>query len=340
METPTRLRLGRSFRWRQFRANAARPLLDASEIERYAAPELSRLAGGVFNPGALDLGGEVVLLARGEQKPVDPDRLVPANLLHDTHPVLIRLMESMAIRETVVGPSGARGKPEQCRLEDFRLVSYRDQVLTNHAVVLTGGLDARAGAVDWTTVRTVQGLSRVDLQTGALDHLGEVAVDFRTQPREKNWVYFTRGDELFAMYSFRPFRMLRLVDFDSLRFATFRVSSLSVPGWLRTVPVRNSVNPVTYDDDHLIGAVHAKLSTTGFVFWPILIDRRTLLPTWVLKRPLVAVRPDADASNIVYVSSIVARSGEIVLFVGIGDRAVGCARVLRSDLDRSWSSLG
>jgi hypothetical protein len=206
--------------------------------------------------------------------------------------------------------------------------------------VLTGGLDANAGTVDWTAVRTVQGLSRVDLRTGALDYLGEIGVDFRTQPREKNWVYFTRGDELFLMYSFRPFRLLRLVDFGSLRFATTRTSSLSMPGWLRTVPVRNSVNPVTYDDAHLLGAVHAKLSTTGFVFWPILIDRRTLLPTRVLKRPLVAVRPDADASNIVYVSSIVARTDEIVLFVGIGDRAVGCARVSRSDLDRAWSPLG
>jgi hypothetical protein len=66
-------------------------------------------------------------------------------------------------------------------------------------------------------------ISKLDLERKRIEYLGEISLDFPVNRFEKNWSYFSKGDDLFLIYSFCPFRVLKSSKDSLLKFKTFLV---------------------------------------------------------------------------------------------------------------------
>jgi hypothetical protein len=104
------------------------------------------------------------------------------------------------------------------------------------------------------------------------------------------------------------------------------------------LPFRNSINPIPYDEQHLLHIVHKVFPTKRYVFWAVLIDKRTLQPTMITARPLLSARSSASASMI-YASSATCLGDELVVFAGIDDCGIGAWRISKTELPQHWVSI-
>jgi hypothetical protein len=178
----------------------------------------------------------------------------------------------------------------------------------------------------------------LDLTAGKLAEFGAPEPDFPVAAVEKNWVFFSHRDEVYCLYSFHPYRLLRARAWPGLDLETVVNEPLTgVPPQLAR-GVRNSINPVDYDETHLLHIVHCVYAVKQYAFWAVLISKETLRPVAISARPLVRGWESAPAA-IIYVCSAIASASEILIFGGINDSSIGSWRVPRADLDSEWVPL-
>jgi hypothetical protein len=317
----------------------SRPLLGPRSGTVLAGRRSWGFAGGVFNPGAIDQDGSIFLLCRGEHWPWHHQKRDEAEYFRDTTPLGVEWSPAEGIREaTPLRWAGSNPGPAQ-RAEDFRLFRFRGETLANHSVITpkVGGPRSRQALRTGNLVTRV-GFSRLDRSTASLSFLGSPRLDRPLGQTEKNWAVMTAGERLFIIYSCKPFLLLELRRWDGLEFATVRhlaLDSQLLPG----LPgLRNSINPVDYDDHHWLHVVHHVFARKQYCFWAILIGKRTLVPEFILPRPLARGGVSFDAS-ILYLCSAVAGAREIRFFCGVNDSGFGTATLKRSELDAAWQPI-
>jgi len=313
------------------------PIAQASKLVRLAGRGSYGFAAGVLNPGAITNKEGVVLLARGEHIPWSLSKHNLGDFLHGCQPVQLELDDRLSvIGMHKLALSNAKAT-EGTRLEDFRLFRFGDQLFANHVqAVPTGDLPSKYNPIQAENIRFRVGISQVDVDKNELKFLGLPSLDILLKSSEKNWVCFEHNKELFLIYSFNPYHLLRARHWPQLDFTTVIRHAVVLPVEADKITFRNSVNPVEYDRQYFLHVVHKVYPGKQYAYWAVLIDKDSLLPKKISARPLICGWKSASAA-IIYVCSVVPRQDEILIFGGLNDSSMGCWRVSRTALDENWS---
>jgi hypothetical protein len=296
-------------------------------------------AGGVLNAGAIMQGERVLLLARGEQLPWSVAEKNQAAFLAGCRPILVELDGELAIGPVNKLPITNPEDLEGSRLEDFRLFKYRNELFSNHSRIVNPGVHpCSPEPLQEASLRTSVGISRLDLSGKGLTYLGTPKLDRPVGQVEKNWVCFEQQEQLYLLYSFKPYHLLRANQWPKLNFVTVLNKEFPFPLAEDRMPIRNSVNPVEYDSEHLLHVIHKVYPGKQYAFWAALIEKETLQPRWITDRPLVCGWHSAPAS-ITYICALIPRESEILIFGGLNDCSIGVWRVQRSRLNAHWRAM-
>jgi predicted GH43/DUF377 family glycosyl hydrolase len=315
------------------------PIARSTGFVRLAGHGSFGFAGGVYNPGAVAEGERVLLLARAERTPWAILRWNQTAFLSGCQPVLVRLDETSRIAETRELTYSNREEMSGSRVEDFRLFRYRNQLFANHSRFrATGGPPGNGDSVRFKSLVIDVGISKVDVAKGELTFLGTPALDRPMGRIEKNWVLFENEQQLYLIYSFHPYHLLRANSWPELGFETVMQCELQLPFASDEIDIRNSINPVEYDRDHLLHMVHKAYSDKQYVFWAVLLEKKSLMPVKISRCPLVRGWLSAPAT-ILYACSVLVRGNEILVFAGINDSSMGFWRIPQSELDANWIPL-
>ena len=316
-----------------------RPIAEAADLIRLTGPGSFGFAGGVLNPGAIPRGERIVLLARGERVPWTLAAKNQATFLTSSRSVLVELDEQFAVQTVKELSIEGLEEREGARLEDFRLFQHQSELFSNHSRITNPGVNSWSPRpLQEASLRSSVGISRLDLASKKLTYLGSPKLDRPVSQNEKNWVCFEHLRQLYLLYSFKPYHLLRADRWPELDFATTLTQDLQLPLAQDGMPIRNSVNPVDYDAEHFLHVVHKVYPGKQYAFWAVLIGKETLLPTFISDRPLVCGWHSAPAS-IIYVCALVPRESEILVFGGLNDSSIGIWRVPRTRLREHWKPL-
>lgn len=296
-------------------------------------------AGGVYNPGAVAVGESLFLLGRAEHTPWAILKWNQQAFLSGSHPILIRLNETRQIAEVRELSFTNHEEMNGWRVEDFRLFRFHNQLFANHSRFrASGGSTDKSNPVRFDSLQIDVAISRVELESANLTFLGTPKLDRSVARIEKNWVFFEKAEELYMIYSFHPYRLLRANGWSDLAFETVMERKLQLPITDDQIDIRNSINPVDYDQEHFLHIIHKAYADKQYVFWAILIQKASLLPVKISGRPLVRGWSSVPAA-IIYACSIVVRADEILVFAGLNDSSTGFWRIQRSELDANWIPL-
>lgn len=312
------------------------PLAHRRDFQILAGRGSFGFAAGIYNPGSVVVNGATHLLVRAESAPWVVQRSSVSRFFAASAPLLLPLDEAQRITAAVPLALAGAPNPASHRAEDFRLFQFRGEIFSNHALIsLPGGPVGRDRPLDISQLQTRVGISRLDPVSPAFKWCGFPTIDRPLDRTEKNWAMFADGDRLLLIYSFAPYVVLTAENWPELRFAPVLETAIKMPVGDPALAFRNSVNPVPYDDAHWLHVVHQVYPGKQYVFWAILINRRSLRPVRASARPLVRAWHGCAAS-IVYVSSVIADTAGIRLFAGLDDSSTAVAAIPRARLDAEW----
>lgn len=298
--------------------------------------------GGVFNPGSLSHDNGIIALAKAQerhwlesvrQENINSDFMKGEPLLFHFDRD-IRLLKTEKIEGRVGFP-----ETQNVEIEDLRMFKFNDTVFVNHSMchVLPRG--------DYDKCEQV--LSTLNTQENSICYLGQPKLDISIRPIEKNWAYFEHSGELYLLYSFSPYILLKAVNWPKLDFKTV-VKADGISDWCMGRAFRNtgislSANPIPYDDKYFLTVVHRYFWVDGervYFHWAVLIDRQTLLPAKISSRPVYkGGRCKGMMPGIIYTSSVILRDGHLVFFNGEGDSYCSYARIGKKALDRTFVDI-
>lgn len=317
----------------------SRPIAVRGDFQLLAGRGSFGFAAGVFNPGAFISDGKTRLLARADRTPWAIQKTAAPLYFASTQPVLLTLREDHSVSHSVAVSQEGMPDPPRHRHEDFRVFEYRGSIYTNHSVTSYVERDpTRSEPLRLDDMQTRVGLSCLDPVKGRLTWKGFPKIDRALARIEKNWAIFTDGDRVFLLYSFAPFILLSARGDDVLEFTTILEAKVEAPCAADGAVLRNSINPVLYDDRHWLHVVHRVFPDKQYAFWAVLIDRTTLLPTKVSGRPLARGWHSYPAS-ILYLCSALAGPHDVRFFSGLDDSATAVATVPRTRLDAEWVDI-
>jgi len=330
---------GRIRRLDEGRAFLAPPLTRRAAFRALTGRGFLGFGAGVFNPGTWEEQGRLTMILRADRVPWAEQERDERIHLSSSAAVIGRLDATGDLIEAAPLRFVSALAPQETRTEDYRLFGHRGRLYCNHSLIVPpGGRQAAAGPLHVELMHTRVAISELDPEGRELRLLGTPRLDFAVRSLEKNWAFFSADGAVHVIYSVAPYRLLRAPRWPELNFTSVVRGAAAYPFSGDGRSIRNSINPVPYDDRHFLHIVHKVYPHKQYVFWALLIDRRTLLPAFVLDRPLVRAGPSVAAA-IVYACSAVVRPAEVLVFAGVDDCAAGYWRVGREDLDRHWKPL-
>ncbi len=308
-----------------------------------AGPGFLGFKGGVFNPGAVaTTNGDTVMLAKGQTQHWMLAQGANAHEYFTGGPVFMTL-DAQRRMKTHCQVQALHGFPveDDLEIEDFRLFHFEDRIWVNHNVIQ---VQRNAHQTGYSAAKVC--LSHLDPTEPSLTFCGYPQLDFDVQPKEKNWMFIERQGDLYLLYSFHPYRVLKLVDREALRFSTIINQpfgpELSDIGGFGTF-VSYSTNPIHYDDQHFLLLVH-QVDPNGmgrlYYHWGVLIDKTSLYPVKVTTDPLFSgTGARGILRGVVYVMSVVAQQNDFIFYNGEGDTYLSYTTISKDKLDRLWRQL-
>lgn len=297
----------------------ARHLLQSTVI---AKPGLfSR--GAIFNPGALLLGHQILLLANAQMVPWFKARGKKRSFYMQGNPLLIRLNtdSEKIVDQDIITEIIDLPRDNDYAIEDFRLFQWHGKIMINHSLVVLRKVDnyiEQAGSF--------AALSVLDEIAKTFRFCALPRVDFPLQNFEKNWVYKENGQQLLLFYSINPYKVLALNDEKEFFFKTIIEKKLSSkindPGGFGTM-VSWSTNPIDFDEQSWLIVIHQidyRFTGRCYFHWAVLIDKSTLLPVRISSKPIfTGAGARGRVPGIRYISSILKKDNNILFFAGEGD---------------------
>lgn len=311
----------------------SRPLIQPATDETTLMRGWELGVSGVLNPGCFHNQGCIHLLARREEFPWAVLKRDPARFFSPPPPLLTSAPaagdDGAAGNWTSVVLRWEPGYPSGSRAEDFRIFEHAGEWLSNHALISPGALGESEVRPEQLLTRV--GISRLNPADYSLRYLGLAQLPIPLCQVEKNWAMFSAAGEINLIYSFQPFRLFGCTSSADLRFTPRAEVQLDLPAHLRGAALRNSINPVVYDEHHLLHVVHSVYPDKQYVFWAALLDRRSRLPVRISRRPLLR-----SESSLTYLCSALTGSETLTFFGGLEDSAVACWRLPRARLEAEW----
>ena len=320
---------------------SGKPLIEHVGYHRFLQPGFLGFEGGVFNPGGLPDGDDIILLARGELYTRAAIKDTFEKFYNSCRPILLRLDKDLRLQAFDQPRLDEKLVPNAGRIEDFRLFSFQGRIFVNHPYLIVDPDYALFNSrPTWRHVEIRQVLSRLDVQARSLDYVGRVVVDFEPNAIEKNWVYFEHNGTVHCLYSIDPYVLLRADDWPALRFSTIRRESMDLGIDNEGAFLSLSTNPISYDERHYLVLVHIRNPRAIYIHWAILIDKETLLPVQVSVRPIIkGGNVQRSDRGVVYVQSVIARGDRFVFFFGEGDAHTSYAWVDKTALDAVFKPI-
>lgn len=279
--------------------------------------------GAIFNPGALLVNDEIILLANAQKVPWFKARGRKKEFYMQGNPLLIRLhaKPKKVIDREIITKIVDFPQDQDYAIEDFRLFQWQGKKMINHSLVIRRKVDGFIGQAG-----SFSALSVLDEEEKTFRFCAIPQVDFPLQNFEKNWVFKENGPQLLLFYSLNPYKVLALEDEKSFSFKTIIEKQLSSkindPGAFGTM-VSLSTNPIDFDDKHWLIVIHQiqfKFTGRCYYHWAVLIDRTTFLPVRMTFKPLFSgMGARGRTPGIRYISSVLKIDNELLFFAGEGD---------------------
>jgi hypothetical protein len=326
-----------NYRLSEMRTWAGLSLSSAQPAQLIAAPRPGLGRVGVLNPGAIDLADATTLLCRVEQATWTELKRDEWAFMRQSSPLLLQLAADTGVRSERTLTLLGTPRSDQTRLEDFRLFRHRDQIYTNPAALHLPAPARPGRPVDLDRVTTRVGLASLDLNSATLRWLGEPSLPRQLSRTEKNWAFFSGGDALFVVHAPDPYSVYACDDPALLDFRPHVQGVWRSPEHASGLTLRNSINPVPYDDAHWLHIVHRVYPGKRYVFWALLISRKTLLPTFTIDLPLIR-SGEGGTDRLLYLSAALVSPSHVHLFFGMDDCGTGSVSVSRAALDAAWRS--
>jgi hypothetical protein len=297
-------------------------------------------AAGVMNAAVVPGSEPLQVLARGERVPwpVQKRNQSHTGFLSASQPILFTLGSGLNILEAREVSFTNQEQFKLSRFEDFRFFEFDNTTYASHVIMRCEERGFDRKPVRPQELQTAMGISRFEREQLSLTHVGTIGIDKPISHIEKNWALFVHNGRINLIYSFNPFRRFGAESLDGLLFRSECENILRLPMPDDGIPLRNSINPIDYDDEHLLHIVHKSYPEKRYVFWAVLIDKKNLLPTRITRRPLVS-GPSALWKSIIYICSAAIRGDELYLFGGIDDCAIGTWRIAITALNKEWVSI-
>lgn len=326
---------GAKYRVNEAVAYLSSPVIRREDFQLLAGRGSFGFAAGVHNPGAIIADGYTYLLPRADRSPWALQKADESLFFGSSQPLLLTLKDDNQVASAVQLSTVDPPNPQATRTGDFRLFKFHNRLFTNHFVMTSPrpALPRRPLRVE--ELQTRVGVSELDIEKRQLVWYGFPTLDRPLARAEKNWAMFTKGNQLFLLYSFAPYVLLAANNWPGLAFSTVVNRSFASPYGGDSLPLRNSINPVDYDDTHWLHIVHKVYPSKQYAFWAVLIDKQTLLPVKTTLRPLARGWQSYPAS-VIYLCSAIAGPKDIFLFSGLDDNATAVAKVSRLRLDAEW----
>jgi hypothetical protein len=312
------------------------PIAQRNDFQLLAGRGSFGYDGGVFNPGAIVENERTYLISNADRTPWALQKVDECRFFASTHPLLLELDHAHCIAGATELDLVDLPSRSTKRIGDFRLFKFGGTVFSNHFVISNTTRDtAEHRPLRLEDMQTRIGISRLDF-TGARFHwCGFPTLDRSVARAEKNWAMFANGGRVLLLYSFAPYVLLACEEWPSLKFTTVLDARFVLPFDGDGLMLRNSINPVEYDDEHWLHVVHKVYPSKQYSFWAVLLCKRTLQPVRATARPLVCGWR-SYSSSIIYTCSVIAGPRDILLFSGLDDSATAFARIPRSRLDAEW----
>lgn len=279
--------------------------------------------GGIFNPGALMVNDQILLIAKAQIIPWYKARGEKRKYFLHGNPVTFLLDKNTGeiLEEDTITKILGFDESLDFAIEDLRMFSWKGKKMSNHSLVIRGEI---AGALNQTSVFSA--LSVLNEKEKTFSFHGIPHLDFPVQNIEKNWVYQEKKDDLFLFYALNPYCVLKLEDVENLRFKTLInqqfTNKLNNPGGFGTM-VSFSTNPIHFDEKYWLLIVHQienKISGRCYHHWAVLLYKETLLPEKITSKPIFSgMGARGKTPGVRYISSILKVENEILFFAGEGD---------------------
>lgn len=313
------------------------PLISLADSKVLAWPGFMGFNGGVFNPGAISLDSEIILVARAEKFGIK-ERHSKTEYLNSCSPLLFRYGNAMVSKEIKVLSLENYPISKFVRAHDFRLFRFKALSFVNHTLTDTSSwIDTTFS--EWQNMEESVAVAELDLHRCCLKFRGTPTLDFKLKRREKNFVFFEHNDNLYMIYSFSPYILLEASNLEKLHFRTVINREMKIQA-LNTHDDRMislSTNPIHYDDKHYFMLIHKKDRFYVYAHWGIMISKESLLPVKITARPLFRGNTSKGAlTAIVYVMSVVSFGDRFIFFLGEGDLYASCVEITKRELHEAF----
>jgi predicted GH43/DUF377 family glycosyl hydrolase len=316
------------------------PMVNAKNCHVFAGPGYLGFKGGLFNPGSIHYKSKILVIAKAQVKHWTITVLKDKEKFTYGPPVLFYFDKRLDVEKSHI-LNKFDGLPEAPDIvEDFRMFDYGRRIYLNHPVVLDHSV-TKEGAI----VRTIsQAISEVEPENNAVRFVGYPKTDLRLRQIEKNWVYFEHNGELYIHYSFSPYIVLKLQDWGNLIFSTviYRdVEKFFCPmGFNKFVSL--GTNPISYDHEHYLLLIHRFRRTRKrigrvYLHWAVLIDKQTLLPVKITRKPVFkGGHYRGFFRGVIYPTSILRSDDYFLFFNGEGDSHLSYTKIKKETLDKEF----
>ena len=300
-------------------------------------PEFS---GGIFNPGCLNLDGDIILFARTEKYPMEL-MFKKERFINSCSPLLLGFNDKDFTRAKTIGIDYQQKGYH--RMEDFRIFKFKNKIYSNFGLIIFTS-DIFFIKPDFNLLEHEMLIGELDIENGSLKNISHIKTDFNVKKIEKNWVFFQNNNELYLIYSFSPYyRLMRLSDSKKWDFKTaiFRKNIFPFKNFYEKF-ISLSTNPIEYDENYFLLLVYYKnIQSLSYRFWGVLINKKTLLPEKITKKPLIKSPWLAwnGKQRIIYVSSVAKNADDFILFFGIEDKESFYAKINKKKLDSCWKDF-
>jgi len=295
-------------------------LIGMAETKVFAGPGLNGHKAAIYNPGTVIDNNNIIALANYRE--CSWEQALSSDRCFDCRNIMsLTLDGNLEPKNFELLPIDGYDLKGLTRIEDFRVFKFKDKIYINYNSISKPHANS-----PHKERRDVQVISEFDIKNKKIIFLGSPKVDFAINKNEKNWAYFEHDGDLYLLYSFAPYRLLKLSDLQGLKFKTLIFDDslkIEIPRIDKAFKLFLSTNPVKYDENHFLVVFHTKINpwpANIYSHWVALIDKKSLLPVSICVRPILSgagIR--GEYKNVVYVMSTLIIGNDVVFFLGEGD---------------------
>ena len=225
--------------------------------------------------------------------------------------------------------------------EDARFFSYNNNIYASCASLLEKSEKS---------FKMIPSIIKLDTQNMEMQTVGFPKLDFKINPVEKNWIFFTHESHLYLIYSIQPYILLRLKDHDleKLEFETVINKNINYPIDIKANNIWNqytdfcdtshikyslSTNVVDFNKNYYLVLMHNNVWWT-YLHYGVLINKKTLDLDFITRIPIIHGN-NHDLPKITYLSTILKEDNKFHMLYNVNDLSTCHAIVTYQELRES-----